>query len=316
MSPELLRRILEKAMNECTVTYIYLYTWGEPLLHQQIHELIRIVNGKDIRCGISSNLNILPDADAIMAANPTEFRISLSGFTQEVYGITHRGGDIERVKGNMIKLADARKRHKASTRISVYYHRYLHNLHEEAQMHQFSSDLGFEFETTWAIVLQLEKIVSMLDGDNSRYPLTTEDNELISRLALPLTEALRAAQLDSNRPCVLREEQITIDFKGDVKLCCGVFDPERFTLGNFLEIPLDEIQRLRSHHKFCERCLHHSAHNYLTLRIPEIEKLVKSHIKTEGAEYLNLDYGIAKNRLHRHLLQLYSAFSAGLFTKR
>jgi len=73
-------------------------------------ELIRIVREAGVVSYLSSNLNFLPDATAIMAENPDNFRISLSGFSQKVYGYTHRGGDIEIVKKHMVELAAARER--------------------------------------------------------------------------------------------------------------------------------------------------------------------------------------------------------------
>ena len=40
-----------------------------------------------------------------MAANPDMLKVLLSGFTQEIYGQTHRKGDIELVKRNMANVA-------------------------------------------------------------------------------------------------------------------------------------------------------------------------------------------------------------------
>ena len=102
MAPELLQEIVTKARAECRRPNISLFNWAEPLLHPQLPELIRIVQDAGIPCHLSSNLDILPDADALMAANPASLRISTSGFSQEIYGRTHRGGDIERVKTHMV----------------------------------------------------------------------------------------------------------------------------------------------------------------------------------------------------------------------
>ena len=55
------------------------------------------------------------DADALLAANPDEISISVSGFHQDTYGVTHAGGDIEVVKKHMRTLADAKKRLASKT---------------------------------------------------------------------------------------------------------------------------------------------------------------------------------------------------------
>jgi hypothetical protein len=84
--------------------------------------------------------------DAVLAENPHAFRISLSGFTQEVYGYTHRGGNIERVKQHMVELAEAKRRQNATTNIHVLYHRYKHNLRDEASMRDFAHGPGIGFQ--------------------------------------------------------------------------------------------------------------------------------------------------------------------------
>src|SRR5689334_21959142 len=71
MEPKLLEQIIRKAQSECTVAGISLFSWAEPLLHPGISELIRVVRTTGLPCHMSSNLNLLPDADAIMAENPT-----------------------------------------------------------------------------------------------------------------------------------------------------------------------------------------------------------------------------------------------------
>lgn len=315
MEPELLARIVRKAASECLVTGISLFNWTEPLLHPRLTELIRIVQNADIPCHLSSNLNLLPDADAIMAANPASFKISTSGFTQEVYGSFHRGGDIERVKRNMVELAEAKKRNNAITRIFVSFHRYRNNLKEEPLMRDFAAGLGFDFEPAWALMFPLEKILAYVEEEVQDFPLTEEDQQLIDRLAFPLKETLAAAQKHHSQPCCLRDTQISLDFQGNVILCCGVFDAGQFTLGNYITMPLDEIQEIRQSHSMCKRCMRHGAHAFLTYRLPEMEELILGAIPTEDAELLDLRYEIAQKRMQQRLQKIYQKFFSGIITK-
>ena len=123
-----------------------------------------------IPCHLSSNLNQMRNIDAILAENPYGFRISLSGFTQEVYGYTHCGGNIERVKQHMIELAEAKRRQNATTNIHVLYHRYKHNLRDEAPMRAFAQRLGIGFQAVWAFMMSLEKILAYVNDDRPRPP--------------------------------------------------------------------------------------------------------------------------------------------------
>jgi hypothetical protein len=203
----------------------------EPILHPGLPELIRIVESNGIPCHLSSNLNQMRNIDAVLAENPYAFRISASGFTQDVYGYTHRGGNIDRVKQHMIELADAKRRQRSTTLIHVLYHRYKHNLPDEKPMREFAHSLGIGFEGVWAFMMPLEKVLAYVNDDPAEATLTEEDHQLIGNLALPLKEAIAAAETQRDAPCSLRDAQMTLDFEGNVQLCCGTYDTRRFTLG-------------------------------------------------------------------------------------
>ena len=65
-----------------------------------------------IHCYLSSNLNLMRNIDAVLAENPYALRISVSGFTQEIYGYSHRGGNVEVDSTETMDWAALRKRIK------------------------------------------------------------------------------------------------------------------------------------------------------------------------------------------------------------
>lgn len=312
MEPELLAGIVAKAKAEAIVTGISLFSWGEPLLHPRIHELVRIVRDAGIPCHLSSNLNLLPDADAVMAANPSTFKISASGFTQEVYGYSHRGGNIASVKRHMLELAGAKQRNGSSARIFVNYHRYRHNLKEEPLMREFAAELGFGFQPVWALMFPLEKILGLTEPGLGSFSLTEEDRQLMDRLALPPGEALAVTQKYRGQPCLLKDSQVSLDYRGNVQLCCGIFDAGKFSIGSYLAQPLDEIQRLRETHEMCGSCMRQGAHVYLAHGAPELDELALTRIAPEDARSLGLRQELAGKRLKRHLGKLYRNHFSGL----
>jgi hypothetical protein len=316
MEPDLLARILRKATSECRVERCSLFSWGEPLLNPRMPELIRTVREAGVVSYLSSNLNILPNADAIMAENPDNFRISLSGFSQEVYGYYHRGGDIEKVKTHMVELAEARKRHNATTRIYVYYHRYRDNLREELLMRKFAAGLGFEFQPVWALFFPLEKILSYAGEEDGLFAVTGEDLRLIERLAVPLDKALKAGRLHREKPCPLRDQALSLDCRGAVQLCCGVFDPRQFSIGNYLDIPLDEIQQIRQGHPMCGRCMAQGIHRYLIHGFQELSELALERISPEDAELLDLRREIARMRMRQRAARIYDAAFSGILSEK
>ena len=95
MSPDLLDRVLDKALGECRIEAVGLYNWTEPLLHPEIARLVRAVKSCGLVCSLSSNLNVLREPESLLGEHPDYLRVSVSGFTQEIYARGHREGDIE-----------------------------------------------------------------------------------------------------------------------------------------------------------------------------------------------------------------------------
>ncbi len=253
--------IVRKARGEFDVRAINLYNWAEPLLHPRLPEMIRAVKRAGMMCGISSNLNVLRNAEAIFREGPDEFRISLSGFTQETYGRTHVEGDIEKVKRNMVALAEAKKRARnTSTGVHVYYHKYRRNLHEVEPMRRFARELGFEWLEDWAVYMPLERLIELAEGT-----LPEAQRDFVeSEFALPIERAIDAAREVRDGRCTLLEDQLVIDANGNLNLCCSVYDYDENRLGRFLEMSPSDVKRAKAGHPTCARCARHGLHMFST----------------------------------------------------
>jgi len=230
-------------------------------------------------CALSSNLNILRDPEKLLAEEPDWFRISLSGFTQPVYEIGHYKGNIGKVIDNMKRLADAKRSVGARTSIHVFYHRYLHNLDEASLMEEFARSLGFEFATCLAQMFPVEKIIAFAEGQ-----ATDSDRKLQALFALPLDRALQITSKDHKPECSLLEEIMTIDVTGNVMLCCGSSLERSNAVGQYLDYPIDEIQRMRRMKSLCGKCM--------KLGIPDYFEGTSQHFET-----------IAKETISGHLLR-------------
>jgi MoaA/NifB/PqqE/SkfB family radical SAM enzyme len=305
MDPALLAAVVRKAKSECEVTGIALFNWTEPILHPKLPELIRIVESNGIRCYLSSNLNLMRNIDAVLAENPYAFRISVSGFTQDTYGYSHRGGNVDVVKRHMAELAEAKKRTGSTTRIDVLYHRYKHNLKDEPLMREYAASLGLGFEGVWAFMMPLEKILAHVNDDPEEAALTAEDHQLIGNLALPLKEAIRAAEKHRDAPCSLRDAQVTMDFEGNVQLCCGTYDSRKFTLGKYLTSSLEQLQAQKYAHDMCGRCMSRGAHVYGTYGAPEFDAIAARTVGRANARLLRLRSERVRKRIRLGLQTVY-----------
>lgn len=265
MQVDMFRKIVEKARNEGVET-IFLYNWTEPLIHPRIGEFVEIINAAGLQSGISSNLNLAKNMETAMLANPWFFRISLSGFYQETYQQGHVGGDIEVVKANMIKLHELKQQHGLSTRIEVYYHRYLDNMEEEGLMREFSQRLGFEFSTGYSVMMPLEKTLALIERDPS---VTDTDHETLKRLALPpFDDLVNLVRQYPKQACSLKDDWLVLDCNGNTVLCCSVFNQTEYQVGKYLDMPLAHLTGLKSTQKncidMCNRCAKNGLHIYST----------------------------------------------------
>jgi MoaA/NifB/PqqE/SkfB family radical SAM enzyme len=288
MSPDKLRAILVKAMSECIVDSVALYNWTDPLIHPLLPELVLTVKNLGLLCIISSNLNLLKNEDELMMANPDLLRVSMSGYTQENYGLNHRGGEVSKVLANLERLVAARSRTGSKTVIDILYHRYLGNLDDELKLREFATRLGIKFETCWAFLMPVEKILAFAYNDSRFSPMNEEDREVINRLALPFDEAISIAQSHREQPCSLIENQIVMDVQGDVMLCCGIYNQSNYKLGNFLERPLSEITKdkyqLENCKTLCGACTKKGVHVYVTYDSPEFDQAATQNVLQHYAE--------------------------------
>lgn len=259
MPQPLLERILDKAMAECEVRWVGLYNWTEPLLHPDVVQLIGVVKSRKLPCLMSSNLNVLRDPEGLISGGLDFMRVSLSGFTQPVYQRGHRGGDVETVKANMRRLSDAVKATGARTHVQVFYHLYRYNQHEAAAMQSFAEELGFHFETVYAYVTLVEKIIEIAKGN-----ITMADRDLLDNLAIPLEGALALTSQAKKSTCGLRDGIIPIDPQGNVMLCTGTSMKPQNIIGRFLDHSIDELQERRRRMTQCGPCLELGIEDYLT----------------------------------------------------
>jgi hypothetical protein len=202
-------------------------------------------------------LNTTKNMEAIMQADPGNWVISLSGFSQDLYQRTHTMGDIEVVKENMRKLRDYKKKHNSNTQVSVSYHCYKDNMGADYQdMSSFCRELGFIFVPTVAYFYPLEKVMDAYEGR-----LKQEDKDLIDLLIVSPEDAREISLRKPSADCGLRANMMTINCDGSVALCCTVYDDKYTISKSFLETPLEELQQRKYSHDLCKKCMKNGMHD-------------------------------------------------------
>lgn len=227
------------------------------MLHPELPSMRKEVHSRGKYLALSSNLNIKRNYSKIVPY-VNKWCISLSGFSQDTYGKTHKGGDIEKVKSNMAALAEAKRHTRSQCMVYTRYIRYRENIKDEKLMKEFTESLGFTHSSCWAQFTPLEKLTSHLDGHKNL--LSKEDSEIIDNLAIDPIEYITLAQKYDAGYCHLRSDQITLDAEGNSILRCSVYDQNANNLGNFLSLNLLEMQEKRMNHATCQSCMHLGAH--------------------------------------------------------
>ena len=260
MQRDLFQAILQKIVHEQAPQRpdIWLFNWGEPLLHPQLGALIGDVRQAGLTSMVSSNLHHSDRIDEVMQANPDRMKVSLSSLRQEAYGLTHVRGDIERVKANLHLLAQARDRHKATTEIWIGHHLYRHTLQDQQEVQNFAVSLGFGYVPSTAIVAPIETALRMLSTDADEWVAEPLHSQLLT------TPAEISAHLKAHRSgrfdCELRFNMTSIQYDGGVTLCCGTTQALASEPVAFLAHSHAALEQKKYAHPFCGQCIKNNLH--------------------------------------------------------
>lgn len=124
-----------------------LYINGEPLLYTDIYDVIKYSTENQVPTMIATNGILLNkrNASRLLKSGIDFVKIAMSGFTQEVYNIQHRFGNIEEIKKNIRDFVIMNKTSKNKAIIMIDYIYYNHNKHELIPFRNFCKELGIMF---------------------------------------------------------------------------------------------------------------------------------------------------------------------------
>ena len=94
---------------------VILYDEGEPLLNQNIYNIIEYTNKLNISTSVSTNFSFeLSDnnIEQLLLSGLSKIRVSMEGMNQEMYEKYRVGGDLSLVKNNLERMMKVKKRYK------------------------------------------------------------------------------------------------------------------------------------------------------------------------------------------------------------
>lgn len=127
---------------------VYLYNWGEPLLHPDIYHMIRYVSSRGVMTIMSTNLNAPINAESaaeMVESHLAYLNISMDGFTQSTYEKYRVRGNLDRVMANLRLLVETKRRLQSNLPcLAVQSIAFSHNEHELQQVREFAQQIGVD----------------------------------------------------------------------------------------------------------------------------------------------------------------------------
>lgn len=216
-----------------------LYSWSEPFLVRNLHEYARLVKESGMYCHLSSNLSFREIPELLPTLEYCDrLIVSLSGFTQPVYAVNHRGGNIELVKKQLTIIGRAKQEGRIRTRIDIRYFLFPHSEKEFGRFRDFAESLG------------LNVIPWKGNGDP-----THADRPRQERWKAVHAGAWKTAPAPlSPEICYQGVAPFIIDMHGDSYLCCSQPFSPATRIGNFLEDSFELQLFRRINHPCCHGC--------------------------------------------------------------
>ena len=302
MNQDLFERVVDKIKMENDTADICLYGNSEPFLHPRLPECVSYIRKSGLTCLVSTNFNRARKLQEVLEAEPSYLIISVSGFSQEIYGRAHRGGDIEKVKENLRRLSKLRTEMGSHVPVLVHYHLYRDNWGEEFDnMKAFAGKLGFPITPTWARSISMEKTIQYLRYREKKttgrvpplkvtsaayggqcdwasvFPEVTEEFLIdMERLGITPDEATEFyKQYPTPHVCPIGDLFTYIRYDGSVCLCSCFADRRLSVATDFLNVSQEEIRRRRRWQSICHECLRYKMHMYFhVLNIPMWDEIM------------------------------------------
>ncbi len=249
-------RIIHKLIHEIPFLYLVdLYVWGEPLLNPDLPEIIKTNNQLGVASGISSNLNAGKNLEEVVKASPAQIRVSVSGYGETNYEMSHKGGHWINLYKNLLLVSDYINKYQTNTIVEVYFHVNKKNISEYKIMNELCSELGYRIHPSISMIFP-DYVMDYIDGNK----LCREAEQAKDLMLISINEMIDNAKAEHNKDCLLKRIIPVINWDMSVQPCCN-YTYQKLA-DNYLDVSLKEIIHLRNSHTLCIKCQKYALHRY------------------------------------------------------
>jgi MoaA/NifB/PqqE/SkfB family radical SAM enzyme len=254
MNFDLFKRIVDKfATERVWIDGIAIGNWGEPLLNPDLPRMIHYAKSHPTAMkpktavSVNTTLNHSPSPLELLKSGINSIIISISGMTQKVYSINHKGGNIEIVLKNIMELVKIRKREKLEkVKLRIVFHDYIYNSEDAELAKDFCVKHGLRFTLSHPSIISVEDAINFSRDKERLGNFYRKFIDLDKEIAL-----MKTMDYDSIKNCHLRKKRVTVNFDGQLYRCCEVFEKKHF-MGSIFDFNIKDIPNIDS--DICRRC--------------------------------------------------------------
>lgn len=224
---------------------VSLYNWGEPLMHPEINDIIRILYYKNMPIRLSTNASIMPDFEEPYISNLQEIKVSMSGFTQSSYGRIH-GFKLSNILKNIDKLIEM----VGNDKIEIIFHVYQFNIKEIEDARNYFINKNLRFTPILVHFGDYNKFISYVNRN-----MTNIEYDKISK-DLMLYYADDFIKFNENYKCIwINSPVLQIDENQNYVTCCTLPKGHKnYSFGNVKNLSRDEVNKLKVSQDVCKEC--------------------------------------------------------------
>jgi MoaA/NifB/PqqE/SkfB family radical SAM enzyme len=231
----------QKLLDSGNFRYVGLHGWGEPLLNQQLFEMVKYAEAKGVSTNLTTNGTLVRE---------NIDRIFGSGLREIAFGIYDRQLFTQCLPQISDLTTEKKRRHSKIPKTYLDITIYKDNLAQIPDLVRLAPELSVD-----AVILH--RLFNVYKVDPSiEYISAEEEDELfaeVRRLARVLKLELYLPPKHSF-PCRIVKRSIFVTVEGEVTPCC--FLPE-FYLGNALEQGVGRVMRSKAYAEFVKNMKQH-----------------------------------------------------------
>jgi len=242
----LLHKLQEYKMYFSNETAFQIYCLGEPLLHPEINEILKITHKCGMHTNISTNASVVPTIDAEGLKAVDRVLISMPGFSQSSYDKIH-GFNFEHIKNNILKL----KKCFSNIPFDMTYHIYQFNMNEIEAARCFCEENDIRFAPNYAVLMDKNKCMGYVSNTMPYEELKDISKELFLGV---LDEQIKVSPRNY---CDFQQSYLSVNANGEVRICSSFPKAyeEKVLCGNLLEDNIDVLLEKKYSYSRCQQCI-------------------------------------------------------------